>query len=322
MLHVLLMELHPGGMAKEMTVTRANELLGRAVIADAVTEHRVAVGREFVADIDRYDQQVKASRKRLRAAVTASGTTLTDVRGVRVVVAAMIIGHVGNIERFTSAAHFASYNATAPIEASSRENKRHRLNKRGNRQLNWAIHTADVFEVPAPNGTTLDSSRLVKGWSIERAATMLEQAGCVNFCINAGGDIALRGRPTADTSWLVRIRHPESTLELATLVTASGPLGVATSATDERGAHIIDPRTHQPTTDLASATVDWIAAHPDYDAYLITHDARRAPGHPVSSATGETPPPESAAVVSLLRCPRLTAIVELADCLDCCVSWR
>ena len=56
----------------------------------------------------------------------------------------MIIGHVGNIERFTSAAHFASYNATAPIEASAGENKRHRLNQSGNRQLNWAIHIAAV----------------------------------------------------------------------------------------------------------------------------------------------------------------------------------
>ena len=149
-LHVLLMELHPGGMAKEMTVTRANELLDRAVIVDAMTEHRVAVGREFVADIDRYDQQMKASRKRLRTAVAASGTTLTDIRGVGVVVAAMIIGHVGNIERFASPAHFASYNATAPIEASSGENKRHRLNKRGNRQLNWAIHTAAVSQLRYP----------------------------------------------------------------------------------------------------------------------------------------------------------------------------
>jgi hypothetical protein len=44
-------------MAKEMTVTRANELLDQAVIVDAMTEQRVAVGREFVADIDRYDQR-------------------------------------------------------------------------------------------------------------------------------------------------------------------------------------------------------------------------------------------------------------------------
>jgi transposase len=160
-LHVLLMELHPGGMAKEMTVTRANELLDRAVIVDAMTEHRVAVGREFVEDIDRYDQQMKASRKRLRTAVAASGTTLTDIRGVGVVVAAMIIGHVGNIERFTSAAHFASYNATAPIEASSGENKRHRLNKRGNRQLNWDIHVVAITQLrqPCPGREYYDRKR-------------------------------------------------------------------------------------------------------------------------------------------------------------------
>jgi len=149
-LHVLLMELHPGGMAKEMTVTRANDLLDQAVIADVMVEHRVAVGREFVDDIDRYDQQMKASRKRLRTAVAASGTSLTEIRGVGVVVAAMIIGHVGNVERFKSAAHFASYNGTAPIEASSGENKRHRLNKRGNRQLNWAIHVAAISQLRYP----------------------------------------------------------------------------------------------------------------------------------------------------------------------------
>ena len=34
-----------------------------------------------------------------------------------------------------------------------------------------------------------------------------------------------------------------------------GPAAVATSATYERGAHIVDPRTGQPTTDLASVTV-------------------------------------------------------------------
>ena len=64
---------------------------------------------------------MKASLKRLRTAVAASATSLTDIRGVGVVVAAMIIGHVGDVSRFTSPAHFASYNATAPIEASSGE---------------------------------------------------------------------------------------------------------------------------------------------------------------------------------------------------------
>jgi transposase len=149
-LHALLMELEPGGMAKEMSVTRANEILDRIEPATQMTEHRLAVARETLADIAHYEAQMKASMKRLRTAVAASGTSLIDIRGVGVVVAAMIIGQTGDVSRFASAGHFASYNATAPIEASSGENKRHRLNQRGNRQLNWAIHVAAVTQLRQP----------------------------------------------------------------------------------------------------------------------------------------------------------------------------
>jgi len=153
----------------------------------------------------------------------------------------------------------------------------------------------DAFEVPAPNGTRFDPCGVVKGWSIEHAAEILEQRGCRNFCINAGGDIALRGSPVGDESWTVGIRHPVDDQRLATVVTGSGRLAVATSATYERGAHIINPHTGQPTTDLASVTVvgpdltladayapivfvmgldglEWLEKHPDYDGYVITHD--------------------------------------------------
>jgi transposase len=41
----------------------------------------------------------------------------------------------------------ARYNATAPIEASSGPIVRHRLNPRGNRQLNHAIHMIAVTQV-------------------------------------------------------------------------------------------------------------------------------------------------------------------------------
>ena len=153
----------------------------------------------------------------------------------------------------------------------------------------------DVFAVPAPNGTRFDPSGIVKGWAIEHSAAILERHGCGNFCINAGGDIAVRGHPARGEPWRVGIRHPEQAHAVAAVVHASGHLAIATSATYERGAHIVDPRTGQPTTGLASATVvgpdltfadayativfvmgidglDWIAHHPDYDAYIITHD--------------------------------------------------
>ncbi|MFV0318509.1 MAG: transposase, partial [Microthrixaceae bacterium] len=51
------------------------------------------------------------------------------------------------IARFATRHHFATYNATAPIEASSRNRVRHRLNPRGNRQLNWAIHFIAVSKL-------------------------------------------------------------------------------------------------------------------------------------------------------------------------------
>jgi transposase len=77
----------------------------------------------------------------------ATGTTLAQLYGVGPIVAAYVIGHSGDIGRFPRAGHYARYNATAPIEASSGPIIRHRLNPRGNRQLNHAIHMIAVTQV-------------------------------------------------------------------------------------------------------------------------------------------------------------------------------
>lgn len=154
----------------------------------------------------------------------------------------------------------------------------------------------DAFDIPAPNGTRLDPSGLVKGWSIERAARIVERYGHEHFTINAGGDIAVRGQAAPGVPWTVGIRHPDDRESIAVVLEVSGPAAVATSATYERGAHIFDPRTGQPTTELASVTVvgpdltwvdayatvvfvmgldglDWIGRHPGYEAMAITRDA-------------------------------------------------
>jgi thiamine biosynthesis lipoprotein len=155
----------------------------------------------------------------------------------------------------------------------------------------------DAFAVPAPNGTTLDPSGLVKGWSIERAAQILAAHGHPDFTINAGGDIAIRGHAAPGAPWTVGIRHPEQRDQLAMVLHIVGPAAVATSATYERGAHIIDPRTAQPTTELASVTVvgvdlatvdayatavfvmgltglDLLSQREGFEAMAITHDSR------------------------------------------------
>ena len=102
---------------------------------------------EFPGDLRRIDAQMRDTRKRLNAAVRASGTTVTEIFGVGPVIAAIVIGCVVDASRFASRDHFASYNGTAPIGVSSGNRKIHRLSRRGNRRLNHAIHMAAVTQI-------------------------------------------------------------------------------------------------------------------------------------------------------------------------------
>lgn len=153
----------------------------------------------------------------------------------------------------------------------------------------------NAFGIRAANGTLVDPSGLVKGWSVQVAASLLADAGAENFCIDAAGDIALVGQPQPGRDWVVGVRHPFETDQLATTLHVSGPLAVATSAHYERGRQVIDPRNGIPASKLISATVfgpdlglanayatavfvmgrdglDWIDDQVGYEAYIITSD--------------------------------------------------
>jgi transposase len=123
-LHALLLELEPGGISSEITVNKANQLLEGIVVADEVTQHRVLIASELVDDIARLDDALKASKKPVATAVAASATTLTEIVGIRPICAAIIIGFTGDIGRFPTKGHFATYNATA-------QSKRHRAGAAG-----------------------------------------------------------------------------------------------------------------------------------------------------------------------------------------------
>ena len=155
----------------------------------------------------------------------------------------------------------------------------------------------DAHAVPAPNGSRFDPSGVVKGWSVDRAAALLERHGLRCFAINAGGDVVVRGAPEPGRAWRVGVRHPDHADRVATVVEADGPLAVATSAAYERGPHIVDPRTGGTPTSLLSVTVvgptlaeadawataafvlgptglDALADHPHLEAFAITADRR------------------------------------------------
>ena len=86
----------------------------------------------------------------------------------------------------------------------------------------------DAFAVPAPNGTQLDPSGFVKGWSIERGAAILESHGLTSFAINAGGDVVVRGTPAPDPAWRIGIRSPDDAAATDAVLVLDVPLGVAT----------------------------------------------------------------------------------------------
>ena len=141
-LHRLLRDLRPGGAPTELSAAAAARLLGRLRPRSAIDRERKAMARALVADVRRIDRALVENRARCAAAVGASGTTLTTVFGISDVLAAKILGHVGDVGRFGSADRFASYSGTAPIEVSSGEVIRHRLSRSGNRSLNNALHIA------------------------------------------------------------------------------------------------------------------------------------------------------------------------------------
>ena len=148
-LHALAAELVPGGISQEIVVCQARSLLEQHQPTGAVAVERHLLAIDLLDELDRLGTQRKALRKRINLAVAASGTTLVDIFGIGDVIAAVIVGQVGDIARFRTADRFAAYNGTAPIEWSSGNPKRpvHRLSRRGNRTLNHAIHIAAVTQL-------------------------------------------------------------------------------------------------------------------------------------------------------------------------------
>jgi transposase len=70
-----------------------------------------------------------------------------DLPGIGPAGAARILADVGDVARFPTKAHFASWTGTAPIDASSGEHSRHRLSRAGNRRLNHVLHIAAVVQL-------------------------------------------------------------------------------------------------------------------------------------------------------------------------------
>jgi transposase len=175
-LHVALRELIPGGAPRRLSADRAAKLL-RSVHPDGIAAiERKRLALELIADVRRLDREIATARARLTDTVMASCTSLLEVHGIGPIVAGFILGHVGDPTRFPSPERFASYNGTAPIEASSGPRTRHRLNPRGNRKLNHALHMAAVTQVRhATPGRVYYQRKIAEGKSKKEALRALKR---------------------------------------------------------------------------------------------------------------------------------------------------
>lgn len=129
----------------------------------------------------------------------------------------------------------------------------------------WSADFREVFETcsmlrdasggafDAEYGGRFDPSAYVKGWSVDRAARILEAHGCGDWSINAGGDVLVSAPATA-AAWRIGVQHPLNRDAVAMVLHSRG-LAVATSGRYERGDHLIDPRTGAPARDAVSVTV-------------------------------------------------------------------
>jgi len=124
-----------------------------------------------------------------------------------------------------------------------------------------AIRTDTKGRVRLPSGVRIDLAGVAKGWTADRVADILAERGpCL---VDAGGDLAARGRPAGLIGWPIAISNPRDVdRDLAMVMLADA--GVATSGVDFRrwkhsssdAHHLIDPRTGGPsTTDVLTATV-------------------------------------------------------------------
>lgn len=114
--------------------------------------------------------------------------------------------------------------------------------------------TNGYFDICRPDGSW-DPSGIVKGWAIRNVAELIFRAGCENYFLNVGGDIASCGKNAEGKEWSVGIRNPFNINEIVKVVFPYGK-GVATSGSYIRGAHIYNPHAPaQELKDIVSITV-------------------------------------------------------------------
>jgi transposase len=146
-LQALLAELLPGQAKKDITALQAKAMLARVRPRDVAGKTRRRIAAEELSELIVIDTKIRKATAELKAMVLARNSRLMNLHGVGPVVAARVLADVGDVTRFADRNRFASWTGTAPLDASSGEQNRHRLSRAGNRRMNHMIHIAAVTQL-------------------------------------------------------------------------------------------------------------------------------------------------------------------------------
>lgn len=112
---------------------------------DPSVEVRICV--EMISRCREITRRANELEREIASLIKAHAPALLEIPGCASLTAAKIVAETAQVERFPTEGHFARYAGVAPVPASSGATHRHRLNRRGNRQLNAALHRIAVTQL-------------------------------------------------------------------------------------------------------------------------------------------------------------------------------
>jgi transposase len=135
------LEIPPGALDRYVWLDRLQTwLCGRAQTV------QVRIASELVARLRELTRRINALERELEALLAYEAEELLCLVGCSTLTAAKLVGEVAGVDRFSAESKLAKHTGTAPLEVSSGERQRHRLNRSGNRQLNCALHRIAVTQ--------------------------------------------------------------------------------------------------------------------------------------------------------------------------------
>lgn len=106
----------------------------------------VRIARELVGRCRSLTRTILELERDLAKRTSETAPALLAVPGCGALSAAKLLGEIGPIARFDTDAQLARHAGVAPLEASSGKQRRHRLDRGGNRQLNCALHRIAITQ--------------------------------------------------------------------------------------------------------------------------------------------------------------------------------